>query len=132
MDVKQFLIEFQDYLAPKLDTYEQAIYLYILRKNRLLEQDEVTISARSERTKMAIGIGKAGTPMSDRIFRKKLKSLEAKGCFEIQAILRHKNLATTERYIRRLRELKPALKVLSRRKGRLEGRREERKGIENL
>ena len=27
MDLKKFVIEFQDYLAPKLDTYEQAIYL---------------------------------------------------------------------------------------------------------
>jgi len=35
---------------------------------------------------------------------------------DIQAILRHKNLATTERYIRRLSTLRPALKVLPGRK----------------
>ena len=35
MDAKRMLEEFQDYLAPKLDTYEQAIYLYILRHSRL-------------------------------------------------------------------------------------------------
>jgi hypothetical protein len=32
---------------------------------------------------------------------------------QIQAILRHKNLATTERYITRLSDLKPDLRVLS-------------------
>jgi hypothetical protein len=31
---------------------------------------------------------------------------------DIQAILRHKNLATTERYIQRLDSLRPALNVL--------------------
>ena len=31
MDVEQFLIEFQDHLAPRLDTYEQAIYLWAPR-----------------------------------------------------------------------------------------------------
>ena len=29
MGIQQFLVEFQDFLAPRLDTYEQAIYLYI-------------------------------------------------------------------------------------------------------
>jgi integrase len=38
---------------------------------------------------------------------------------QIQAILRHKNLATTERYIKRLEDLKPALRMLSREKSRL-------------
>ena len=36
----------------------------------------------------------------------------------IREILRHKNLATTERYIRRLEDLRPSLKVLSRQKSR--------------
>jgi integrase len=35
---------------------------------------------------------------------------------DIQSILRHKNLSTTERYIRRLASLRPALRVLSRTK----------------
>ena len=35
---------------------------------------------------------------------------------DIQAILRHKNLSTTERYIRRISELRPALSVLPGRK----------------
>jgi len=32
---------------------------------------------------MALGIGKAGTPMSDHICYEKLRSLQAKGCVEI-------------------------------------------------
>lgn len=38
----------------------------------------------------------------------------------IQAILRHKNLATTERYIRGLEPIRPALEILSKRKSRPE------------
>jgi len=38
---------------------------------------------------------------------------------QIQAILRHKNLTTTERYIKRLADLKPALQILSNKKSRL-------------
>lgn len=84
MDVEHFLKEFQDYLAPKLDTYEQAIYLYIFRHSRLLGHDEVTIGFRSARTRMAMGIGKAGTPMAEGRCREKLKSLAEKGCVDIR------------------------------------------------
>jgi integrase len=38
---------------------------------------------------------------------------------QIQGVLRHKNLATTERYIRRLSDLRPALRFLSKGKSRL-------------
>lgn len=31
LDLPQFFTIFQDYLAPKLTTYEQAVYLYIFR-----------------------------------------------------------------------------------------------------
>lgn len=39
MDCQHFIEQFQDYLAPKLDTYEQALYLYIFRHSRLLGAD---------------------------------------------------------------------------------------------
>ncbi len=35
---------------------------------------------------------------------------------QIQAVLRHKSLATTERYIKRLSDLKPALQLLTNKK----------------
>src|SRR5512136_1118464 len=38
---------------------------------------------------------------------------------QIQGVLRHKNLATTERYIKRLSDLRPALRFLSKGKSRL-------------
>lgn len=38
MDLQKFILDFQDHLAPRLDTYEQAIYLYVFRhrENRIL------------------------------------------------------------------------------------------------
>lgn len=65
MDAKIVLEEFQDYLAPTLDTYEQAVYLYILRHGRLQGKTEVTIGFKSARKKMALGIGENGKPMSE-------------------------------------------------------------------
>ncbi len=83
MDIKQFLKEFIDYLSPKLDTYEQTIYLYIFRHSRLLELDEAVIGFKSIRKRMAMGIGKSNTPMSEGVCQRKVKSLVEKGCLEI-------------------------------------------------
>jgi HNH endonuclease len=83
MDTKQFIEQFHDYLAPKLDTYEQAIYLYIFRHSRLLGEDEVVIGFKSARKRMACGTGQNGTPMSEGTAYGKLRSLESKGCIEV-------------------------------------------------
>lgn len=83
MDLHQFITEFQDYLAPKLDTYEQAIYLYIFRHSRLLGLEEVTIGFKSARSRMACGIGENGKPMSENTAYVKLRSLETKGVLSI-------------------------------------------------
>ena len=83
MDVKLVIEEFQDYLAPKLDTYEQAIYLYILRHSRLQGKAETTIGFKSARRKMAFGVGAKGKPMSENTCYEKLRSLESKGCLQI-------------------------------------------------
>lgn len=80
MDFQEFFIQFQDHLAPKLDTYEQAIYLYIFRHSRLLGQVDVTIGFKSARSRMATGIGENGKPMSEGTAYVKLASLQAKGC----------------------------------------------------
>jgi hypothetical protein len=79
MDIQQVLTEFQDFLAPKLDTYEQAIYLYIFRHSRMLGLEEVTIGFQSARKKMAQGVGTGGG-LSPQTCYRKLQSLEAKGC----------------------------------------------------
>jgi hypothetical protein len=83
MDTQQFIEQFQDYLAPKLDTYEQALYLYIFRHGRLLGADEVVIGFKSARRRMACGIGQDGSPMSENTAYEKLRSLQSKGCIEI-------------------------------------------------
>jgi len=98
MDLKQFMIQFQDYLAPKLDTYEQAIYLYIFRHSRLIGKEEIVIGFKSARTRMACGVGEKGKPMSENSAYKRLSSLETKGCLRILA---------TERAGRRIRLLLP-------------------------
>lgn len=85
MDIQQFFIEFQDFLAPKLDTYEQAIYLYVFRHSRLIGLDEVCIGFKSARRKMAFGIGEKGKPMSEGTCYGRLQSLQSKGCVKLVA-----------------------------------------------
>jgi hypothetical protein len=78
-ELREFFEQFQDHLAPKLDTYEQAIYLYIFRHSRFVDQDEVVIGFKSARTRLACGIGQAGTPMSEGTVYEKIASLQKKG-----------------------------------------------------
>lgn len=66
MDLHEFIVQFQDHLAPKLDTYEQAIYLYVFRHGRLLDLEEVTIGFKSARHRLATGSGENGKPMSEK------------------------------------------------------------------
>ncbi len=82
-DLVQFIEQFHDHLAPKLDTYEQAIYLYVFRHSRLSGRNEATIGFKSSRRKMSLGIGEKGKPMSESSCYKKLASLERKGCIQI-------------------------------------------------
>lgn len=79
-DIAQVLKDFQDHLAPRLDTYEQAIYLYVFRHTRLIGLDEAVIGFKSERRRMACGVGQNGRPMSEGTAYEKLQSLQQKGC----------------------------------------------------
>ena len=83
MDVEQFLKDFQDHLAPRLDTYEQAIYLYLFRHTRLIGLEEGVVGFKSARRRMACGIGEKGKPMSENTAYEKLQSLQKKGCIVI-------------------------------------------------
>ena len=83
MEAAEFIIAFEDHLAPKLDTYEQAIYLYVYRHSRLIGKDEVVIGFKSARRKLAFGVGVRGTPMSEHVIYDKLGSLQGKRCVEI-------------------------------------------------
>jgi 5-methylcytosine-specific restriction endonuclease McrA len=83
MDAVQFLKQFHDHLAPRLDTYEQVIYLYVVRNSRLEGREDAVIGFKSARASMALGIGKAGSPMSEHVCYEKLRSLEAKKCLKL-------------------------------------------------
>lgn len=83
LDAKLLLEEFQDYLAPKLDTYEQAIYLYLVRHTRLQGKSQITVGFKSARRRMALGLGIKGSPMAEGTCYEKLASLKAKGCVQI-------------------------------------------------
>ena len=83
MDPTRFFSDFIDHLAPRLDVYEAAIYLYAVRHSRLVERDEVTVGFKSARTRISCGIGTAGSAMSEATCYQKLRSLEAKGCITI-------------------------------------------------
>lgn len=83
MDIQNFFIEFADFMAPQMDTYEQSIYLHIFRHSRLIDQEEVVIGFKSVRKRMACGVGEHGKPMAEGTIYKKLQSLEAKGFIKI-------------------------------------------------
>jgi hypothetical protein len=82
-ELREFVQQFQDYLAPKLDTYEQAIYLYIFRHSRFIGKEEAVIGFKSARARMATGLGVDGTPMSEGSAYKKLSTLDVKKCIKI-------------------------------------------------
>lgn len=83
MELEQVLKDFQDYLAPRLDTYEQAIYLYLFRHTRLIGVEEAVVGFKSARRRMACGVGEKGKPMSENTAYEKLRSLQKKGCIVI-------------------------------------------------
>ena len=85
MNLEQIIKAYHDHLAPRLDTYEQAIYLYIFRHTRLLGRREAVIGFKSARRRMACGIGEKGKPMSEGTVYRKLQSLQKKGAIEIVA-----------------------------------------------
>lgn len=81
----QIFAQFQDHMAPKLDVYEQAIYLYLLRHTHVEGRSETVVGLKSARKKLAFGVGKAGTPPSEAVVYEKLRGLEAKGFVRVVA-----------------------------------------------
>ena len=80
-EIAKNLIDIQDFLVPKLDTYEQAIYHYILRHTYLIGQDSTLFSTRS--AEIGLGSGVDGNTPSGNQKSKKLRSLELKGAVKI-------------------------------------------------
>lgn len=97
-NLRDRICEIQDHLLPRLDTYEQAIYLYIFRHSRLIGHDEIVLGLKSARRRIALGIGEKGKPMAEGTAYEKLRSLASKGFLEVLG---------TEREGTRLRLLLP-------------------------
>ncbi len=83
IDARAALEEFHDHLAPKLDVYEQAVYLYLLRHSRLVGKPQVTIELKSARHQIASGLGRRGSQISEKTCQGKLRSLSEKGCIQL-------------------------------------------------
>jgi hypothetical protein len=74
---RQLLLDIVDHLAPRLDTYELAIYLYLLRHTRLAGKIELKTSLGTARLGMAGGRPRKG--MSRKTCLDRVRTLEAKG-----------------------------------------------------
>ena len=83
--LKEILAEMQDYLMPRLDSYEQMLYHYLFRHTHLEKKKDIIIGTRSLQTRIGLGIGKAGSPPSQRIVSEKIRSLEKKGCIKVDS-----------------------------------------------
>lgn len=85
MDLKKTLIEIQDLLIPKLDTYEQALYHLLFRLSHAEGTPEVTVAFKSEKSRRRLGFGSgdATRPPAENTVYEKLLSLEKKGCIKI-------------------------------------------------
>lgn len=96
-DFEQTYRSFVDFLAPRLDTYEHAIYAYILRHTMLEGAEDAVIPFKSARAKISKGSGQRGSPMSEATCREKLQSLSSKGAIEI---VRTEHTGTRVRLVR--------------------------------
>jgi len=79
MNIEKFFIDFQDFMAPTMDVYEQSIYIYIIRHSRLIGQNDAVIGFKSARKKLGYGVGKAKTPPSEGVCYERLTTLSQKG-----------------------------------------------------
>ena len=77
--IQEHLKDIIDFAELKMDVYEFAIYMYLIRHTRLLGNDEGLFGFKSIRKIMVIGVGEKGTPMSEGTCYGRLKSLENKG-----------------------------------------------------
>ena len=94
IDARTAIEQFQDYLAPQLDVYEQAVYLYILRHSRLIGKPRLKVELKTVRHQIAKGLGRRGSRIGVTTCLEKLRSLDAKGCISLSA---HRGSAPTVR-----------------------------------
>ncbi len=80
-EIEKILIEIQDFLVPRLDTYEQAVYHYIFRHTILNGNREMYFSTRT--AEIGFGSGNNTSKPSMKTRSNKLRSLEEKGAIQI-------------------------------------------------
>jgi hypothetical protein len=83
MDFKAIIQDYVDYLMPRLDCYEQTLYVYLHRHTIFVDSTEVTVGFKSARLKMGFGVGTRGHGMSEGTCYEKLKTLHKKGYIQI-------------------------------------------------
>jgi len=83
VDIRQVIEQVQDFLVPRLDCYEQMIYHYLFRHTRLEGKRNITVGTRTIQANVGAGMGKDGSPPSQRVISDKLRTLERKGCIKI-------------------------------------------------
>jgi hypothetical protein len=83
VDIRKMVEQVQDFLAPRLDCYEQMIYHYLFRHTRLHGKQRITVGTRTIQGSIGAGMGKEGSPPSQRVISDKLRTLERKGCIKI-------------------------------------------------
>lgn len=117
-EIGQELQVFSDHVAPNLDVYEQAIFVYLFRHSYLEGSDEITIGLKSARSKMGFGAGENRRAMSETTLTKKIQSLEFKGLIKKidsgrTGTVLHINLPTKTEYFRIVEEAPEALGIES-------------------
>lgn len=85
IDIPKFLMDYIDYAVPKMDVYEQTLYMYIFRHGRLLGNDVVTIGFRTKLQESALGLSNRGSTIADSVIYARLRALAAKNFITILA-----------------------------------------------
>ena len=83
MNTEQFLKEYIDFVVPKLETIEQAIYLYVVRHTVFEDKDNVLVSVSSAAKSNIFGLSGRGGTMGISATRNKVYTLQEKGFIEI-------------------------------------------------
>jgi hypothetical protein len=75
----EVVMDIVDYAEPRMDVYEFALYMFLVRHTRFIGVDEGVFGFKSLRKTLVVGVGEKGKPMSEGTCYEKLRSLEQKG-----------------------------------------------------
>jgi hypothetical protein len=78
-NIEEHIKDIIDFAEPKMDVYEFAIYMYLIRHTRLIDKEEEVFGFKSIRKSIVIGVGEKGKPMSEGVCYGRLKTLAVMG-----------------------------------------------------